>query len=541
MKNKIYILAFFIMGSLVVCGQVTDQSNQIILKLKNEVNDFEKLFKHKLIGNEKIDKLNLEFNANKIKRQSLGINSNQYIYVILFPNETNMQQVLDAYNNTGEVEYAEMDAIGSGGGKQEVVPNDQHYGRQWALKNDGSFTLSTATAGADINMEKAWDKEQGDSNIIMAIIDSGTKLDHTELNGRIWKNLKEIPNNGKDDDKNGYIDDVQGWDFANSDNSPMDDHGHGTNVVGIIGTNGNNSNGYVGVDWNCKLMVLKSLDNANRGFYTWFADAIYYAVDNGARVINMSLGGSSISTTLENAIKYALAKNVVIVVCMMNTNSSTLYYPAAYDGVIAVGSTNPDDTRSSPFFWGATSGSNYGGHISVVAPGNYMYGLNHTSSTKFDSYWGGTSQATPLVAGLASLLLAQDTSRTPAQVKAIIENTAEDEVGKPSEDTPGWDQYYGYGRINAFAALSTVITTNTHQIKKETLKVFPNPTNLKFTVEFPKSAKQVQITNSLGQIVLIRAIEGETSQDFELAEAGIYFVQITTNRQTITKKIIVCK
>lgn len=301
-------------------------------------------------------------------------------------------------------------------------------------------------------MENAWSIEQGDSNIVVTIIDSGTKLDHPEFTGRIWTNYHEIPNNGIDDDGNGYIDDVKGWDFANSDNDPMDDNGHGTNVAGIIGANGNNSIGYAGADWYCKLMILKGLDNNNYGYYSWWTEAIYYAVDNGAKVINMSLGGNSFSTTLQNAVTYALNNNVVVVVCMMNTNSNTVYYPAGFTGVIAVGSTNSNDTRSNPFFWSPTSGSNYGSHISVVAPGNYIYGLNYQSNTKYGSYWGGTSQATPHVSGLASLLLAQNPSRTPAQIKSTIETTAEDQVGNSSEDTPGWDIYFGHGRINAFNA-----------------------------------------------------------------------------------------
>ncbi len=389
-------------------------------------------------------------------------------------------------------------------------------------------------------MENAWDIEQGDTTIIVGIIDSGTKLDHPEFTGRIWINYSEIPNNGIDDDNNGYIDDVKGWDFANSDNNPTDDHGHGTNVAGIIGANGNNSIGYAGVDWNCKLMTLKGLNNNNSGYYSWWADAIYYGVDNGANVINMSLGGSSTSTTLQNAVNYALNNNVVVVVCMMNTNSNTVYYPAGFTGVIAVGSTNSNDTRSNPFFWSSTSGSNYGSHISVVAPGNCIYGLDYQSNTQYGSYWGGTSQAAPHVSGLASLLLAQNPSRTPAQIKSIIETTAEDQVGTISEDTPGWDQYYGHGRINAFNALSTGVTSiSTLDFHNETVLIFPNPTSQNFTVTFPLATKQIQILNSLGQSLLIRNVTDQTKNDFQLTDNGIYFMQISTDRQTISKKIIV--
>jgi subtilisin family serine protease len=149
---------------------------------------------------------------------------------------------------------------------------------------------------------------------------------------------------------------------------------------------------------------------------------------------------------------------------MMNFNNDTPYYPAAYSlqfpNVIAVGATNPDDSRTAPFFWSATSGSNYGSHLDVVAPGNYIYGLDYLSDTSSSSYWGGTSQATPLVAGIASLILAHNPSLTPQQVRQILEDTAEDQVGNPLEDTPGYDIYMGYGRVNAFAALQSPLSVD---------------------------------------------------------------------------------
>jgi len=541
MTNKIYILAIILFCSIATFGQVPEQNNQIILKLKNEITGSTKSScKQSSIGNSKVDSLNQLFHAIKIKKQSTGRKSKKYIYIIQFPEGTNIQQIIDEYYKTGEIEYAEPNNKGSGGGTQEIVPNDQYYFRQWALQNDGTFSLSPAVTGADIQMEDAWGIEQGDSNIIVGIIDSGTKLNHPEFSGRIWKNYNDIPNNGIDDDANGFVDDVTGWDFANSDNDPSDDEGHGTNVAGIIGANGDNAIGYAGVDWNCKLMILKVIDNTNFGLYSWWAEAIYYAVDNGAKVLNMSLGGSGPSTTLEDAVDYALNNNVVVVVSMMNENTGEVYYPAGFNGVIAVGSTDADDNRSDPFFWSETSGSNYGNHISVTAPGNFINGLNYQSNSNYGSYWGGTSQATPHVAGLASLLLAQNPNRTPAQIKSIIEATAEDQVGNSTEDTPGFDQYYGHGRINAFNALSVLNSINTHGFQDADLEVFPNPASQNFTLTFPASAKQVQILNSLGQSLLIKNVEGQTMGNFQLTENGIYHVQVLTDKRTISKRLVVC-
>ena len=537
-KKTASTLIFLLFYSL----SVFCQTEQIIIKLKDGITLTNNLSEtDRSLGNQKIDDLSQKFNAISIRKLYAASKSSSYTFVIRFPQGTDIQQVINEYYRTGEIEYAEPDHIGSGGGILGFTPNDPFFHRQWGLKNDGTFSLSTSTAGADIDMENAWDIEQGDSNIVVAIIDSGVKADHPEFSERMWVNYGETPNNGTDDDDNGYQDDIIGWDFANSDNNPADDLGHGTNVAGIIGAGGNNEIGYAGVDWNCKLMILKGLDDENFGYYSWWADALHYATDNGAKVINMSLGGSSTSTTLRNAINYALDHNVVVVACMMNTNSNTVFYPAGYPGVIAVGSTNPDDTRSNPFFWNPASGSNYGDHISVSAPGNYVYGLSHLSNTNYNSYWGGTSQATPLVTGLASLLIAQDGDRTPSEIKSIIEASAEDLVGDAAEDIPGWDPYYGHGRVNAYSALNSFTAVNRLEGNDYPIMVYPNPTNENFTVLIPTGWEQMQIFNSLGELVFAKNMNGQNIHNVQIMDQGIYFIQIKVSDRTITKKIVIEK
>ncbi len=542
MKKNFCFVVIILFSTIAIFGQNSEQPNQIILQLKHEItNPNKSLFKQIIIGNSKIDSINKKYHALKIKKQTTGRKSNKFIYIIQFPPGTDIDRVMNEYYSTREIEYIEPDHCGSGGGKMGVIPNDQYYERQWGLKNDGSFPLSPSIAGADIDIENAWNIEQGDSSVIVGIIDSGNKLDHPEFDNRIWRNYSEIPNNGIDDDSNGFIDDTQGWDFANSDNNPTDDLGHGTNVTGIIGANGNNTIGHAGVDWNCKLMILKGIDINNFGYYSWWADAIYYAVDNGANVISMSIGGTGTSTTLQNAVAYALDNNVAVVACMMNSNSNTVYYPAGFPDVIAVGSTDSDDTRSNPFFWDPASGSNYGDHISVVAPGNYIYGLDHLSNTNYDSYWSGTSQATPHVSGLASLLLAQNPSRTPSQIRSIIELTAEDQVGDPSEDIQGRDQYYGNGRINASTAISLYADIEVSNSKHQKLILYPNPTKDNFTVIVPPDTQQIRIYSSIGRLILTENIERNSLNKFYLVNNGIYYIQITTDKQIITNKLIVSK
>ena len=484
-----------------------------------------------------IDALNAQYTCTSVSDLSTGSQKSQFlsIYLLSFKNRIDIPEVIEKYKNTGYFDYVEPDykgGISGDPGYDSIMPNDTWFSRQWSLYNNGTFPFPGVKVDADIDMTEGWTIEQGDSNIIVGIIDTGIKFDHPELSGRIWYNYDEIPGNDIDDDNNTYIDDTKGWDFANNDNDPTDDYGHGTNVTGIIGANGNNSTGYAGVDWHCKLMILKGINNSNWGYYSWWISAIHYAVDNGAKVINMSVCGTDVSQALQDGVNYALQNNVTIVACMGNANNNTPNYPAGYQGVIAVGSTDPDDTRSNPFFWSPTSGSNYNSYISVIAPGNFIYGLDYLSNTNYNTYWGGTSQATPHVAGLSALLLAQKPARTPAQIKSIIENTAEDQVGDPVEDTPGWDQYYGWGRINANAALNYDPQT-IRKIDFHSFTLFPNPSHGKFVVKTenpPEKNSEIIISDLLGK-VLFRRILTSTSTliDFSDKMKGIYFVTYKIN------------
>ena len=257
------------------------------------------------------DRLNAQFGCEKLEAVRAG--GRLRFVVVSFSQDQDVASLVEKYQSTGLFEAVEPDFRGESAGKMDCPPNfspnDAFFSRQWGLLNNGTFTLSPAVAGRDIKMAAAWDLSTGDSAVTVCIIDSGCKLDHPELAGRIWRNGAETMN-GVDDDNNGLIDDVQGWDYANNDNNPTDDHGHGTNITGIIGATGNNTTGYAGVDWKCKLMVIKGLDANNSGFYTWWASGVYYAVEKGAKVINMSLVGVSNSTILQNAIDYAWSNGV---------------------------------------------------------------------------------------------------------------------------------------------------------------------------------------------------------------------------------------
>ncbi len=486
-----------------------------------------------------VDELNTRYGCQEARRLLQGPKSmnRSRIWLLRFRGAPDIATLIREYQATGHFRYVEPDWTGTLAGTHspDDPPSDLYFYRQWSLFNDGTFPYMPAKIGADIDMLPAWEIEEGDSALIAGILDTGCKLDHPEFSGRIWTNDGEIPGNGIDDDNNGFIDDVHGWNFAYGNNDPTDDNGHGTCVAGVLGANGNNGMGYAGVNWHCKLLNMKVQDNMGYGYYSAWIDAIHYCVENGARVLNMSLGGTQNSNALHDAIDYALSHNVAIVAAMGNNNTVLPLYPAAYPGVIAAGSTDPDDTRSLPFV-GGEAGSNYGQHISVVAPGNYIFGLDYLHDYEYYWAWSGTSFATPHIAGVASLLFSQDPGRTPAAVKSIMENTADDLVGNPYEDTPGWDQYYGYGRLNAFQALSGDKSLRMHALAVEPILIFPNPTSGPVTItqrtSSPGLPSEIIITDILGrEHSRTPASTASTHLNLGSEPAGIYQVTVTDGKK----------
>ena len=533
-----------VLSCVLLCNfSFAQNNNGLIVQFKvNEKPKSSEVLKLQKFNNPEIRSLN---KSNKIKSIKLTGNKNKKdTYILALDSSKSVEELIEDYKKTGLFKYVEPNYVGSGHGFQNT-PNDTYFNRQWSHYNDGTFSESNATSDADIDTDLAWDITQGDPNLIVAILDSGAKLDHPEFSGRIWVNTNENED-GSDTDSNNFVDDINGWDFVNNDNDPTDDHGHGTNVGGIALASGNNNLGYAGVNWNSKIMICKILDDENSGYYSWWADAVYYAVDNGASVINMSVGGNGSSTLLEDAVNYAYNNNVAVVVSTGNQNS-VIQYPAKYANAFAIGSTNPDDTRSVPFFWSDTSGSNYGPELDFVAPGNYMYGLSYSSNTNYDYYWGGTSQAAPHVAGLISLLLSVDSNLTVDEIRTILEETSEDEVGD-SQDTAGWDQYYGHGRINAFQALThSSLSIDKYKDTNQNLIVYPNPTasgsNLKI-LNLVKGENVITIYNMIGQKIYKTshsAVDNSATINLPELSTGNYILKINNtskNKSTIKNLII---
>ncbi|MDP2910564.1 MAG: S8 family peptidase [bacterium] len=338
------------------------------------------------------------------------------------------------YSQRTDVVYAEPNYIAYA----LMTPNDPNYKYQWHLDNP---------VYEGINTKKAWDISTGDPSVIVAIVDTGIAYENYKQGRKTYCQASDLVQTSF----------VSGYDFVNNDSHPNDDNRHGTHVAGTIAQSTNNNLGVAGVAFNTALMPIKVLDSRGSGTYANIAKGIRYAADNGAKVINLSLGGSSSDNTLRDAVAYAYQKGVTVVAACGNNNSSSCLYPAAYnDYVIAVGATQYDETKA-PY-------SNYGSSLDLVAPGGntnvdqnqdgYADGVlqqTFQSSARVCAFayyfFQGTSMAAPHVSGVAALLIANNNATTPDDIRTALEKTAED------KGDVGRDNTYGWGLVDAYTAL----------------------------------------------------------------------------------------
>jgi subtilisin family serine protease len=356
---------------------------------------------------------------------------------------TGVDDAVRAYARLPEVESAEPNWIAHALG----VPNDPSFGMQWGLRNTGQ---TYGTAGADVRAEDAWDVTTGDPSVVVAVLDTGVSIRHPDLAGQLWTNPGEIPDNQVDDDGNGYVDDVYGWDFSAHNNRPDDYHGHVTHVASIIAARANDGVGVSGVAPGVRLMAVEVLDNIGQGYFDAIADGIVYAADNGARIISMSLGGTADGQVLRDAIRYAHDAGVAIVVAAGNEYGPPVLYPAAYDPwVLAVAATDHDDARAEF--------SSAGTAVDVAAPGKDVYAawrLREIGPERVRFIWAfasGTSMATPLTSGIAALVASRHPTLTNDQLLDRVKYTADE---RNAALYPGEDEYMGFGRVNAYRALT---------------------------------------------------------------------------------------
>ncbi|CAI8912972.1 MULTISPECIES: S8 family peptidase [Priestia] len=373
----VIILLFYTVKYIVILLQLDSseftKNNQIIVKFKEDVCEETQLKIHH-------------------KHKCTILDHNKELDFQVLHSKRDINTLIKIYNKLEEVEYAEPNHML----KAFYTPNDPFFAYQYGPQK--------------VQAPDAWDVTTSNGNIKIAIIDTGVQLNHPELAIKLWP----------------------GYNFVEGNLNPNDGNGHGTHVAGIAGALTENSLGIAGIAPSASIIPVRALDNSGNGTLSNIANAITYSTNAGAKVINLSLGSSQGSITLENAINYAWNQGVVIVAAAGNEASNTLTYPAAYQNVIAVASTDINDQKSDF--------SNYGTWVEVSAPGSTILS---TYTGSYYAYLSGTSMACPHVAGLAALLAAQ--GKNNVQIKNTILSTC--------DPVPGTGLYWTYGRINANRAV----------------------------------------------------------------------------------------
>src|SRR5215217_6469226 len=348
------------------------------------------------------------------------------VNLVNLPRDVGVRDAVQRYEASPDVEYAEPNFKIF----PTATPNDPSFNKLWGLNNTGQTIGQAGAADADADVPEAWNTATGTATTVVAVIDEGIDVSHPDLRNNIWKNPGEVPGNGVDDDGNGYVDDVYGYDFANDDASvydpdPVNGSGdeHGTHVAGTIAAEGNNGIGVAGVNWRAKVMALKFL-GPNSGSTLDAVEAINYAVTNGADISNNSWGYvGSPSRSLQDAINRADNAGHLFVAAAGNggtdgvgdnndASSSNTNYPSSYPNpnIISVAATDNRDTLASFSNFGATT-------VDLAAPG-----VNVASTLPGNryGYYSGTSMATPHVTGVAALLKSRQPTLSDAQLKARI-------------------------------------------------------------------------------------------------------------------------
>jgi len=397
------------------------------------------------------------FNAEKVKDEIIvKFKTIEKIEIIKIAEEDDFNRILTEYNNNPEVEYAEPNYIY----RAAIVPSDSYYKNQWYLKK--------------INAEDAWNIIRESPQVIIAIIDSGVQIKHPDLKDNIWSNTKEVANNKIDDDKNGFIDDINGWDFIENtpDPSPKLNNGfteaglfHGTIVAGVAAASGNNASGVAGVTWKAQIMALRILDGAGQGNTSNVIKAIDYAIANGAHIINLSFVGLGYSKSMESAIRRAYEAGIVIVAAAGNDEGGEGYsldklpmYPVCYDGargenmVIGVAATDTIDQRAPFSFYSHK-------YVDISAPGITIFNTivyspennigGNPLDRHYDGYWSGTSMAAPMVSGAFALVIQANPKLSRQEViDVVLKNTAN--INKLN---PNYIDQLGAGRLDVLMAV----------------------------------------------------------------------------------------
>ncbi len=424
------------------------------------------------------------------------------LFVLKLKSDDQTAQFLQAAGTNPNLVYAEpnyiLRIVGKRGGEPENIPTDTDFGLLWGMKNIGQKDSSgvEGKAGADIGAAKAWAITTGNREISVAVIDTGVDYNHTELKNNIFINTAEIAGNGIDDDANGFIDDVHGWNFAGvSTNDPMDDNEHGTHCSGTIGAGGNDGNKIAGVTWNVRILPIKFLTGTGSGTLADAVKSIQYATKMNVNIMSNSWGGGGFTQTMFDAIKEAQDKGIFFIAAAGNdgqNSDSSAHYPAGYqlDNVFAVAASTNLDTLASFSTYGKRT-------VHIAAPGHKIY-----SSVPKDGYdtFSGTSMATPHVAGAAALLWGTDTKMTYLDVK--------ERLMKSRDFIPSLTRKVASsGRLNVYNAIMGIYPPSSEPSEDQWIDVpmqapiesahpYANSFKQEWVVEGPANAKYLRIVFS---------------------------------------------
>jgi alpha-tubulin suppressor-like RCC1 family protein/subtilisin family serine protease len=390
-----------------------------------------------------LNKINQKYGGT-IRKKMLAPNT--YLVAFAAQNVDALPLAISNFQNeVSNIAYVEPDYIAHAIG----IPNDTKFSQLWGMHNTGQ---TGGTADADIDAPEAWGIATGSSAVKVGVIDTGVDYNHQDLAANIWTNSGEIPGNGIDDDANGFIDDVRGWNFYGDNNNPMDDNEHGSHCSGTIGGVGNNATGVAGVNWRVSIVPIKFLSGSGSGSLSDGVDAIYYATKVGVHLTSNSWGGSGFMQSMKDAIEDANQKGILFVAAAGNSyaNSDTSpLYPAAYNNgnIVSVAATDHKDQLAYFSNYGATS-------VDLGAPG-----VNVVSSTPNNTYqsFSGTSMACPHVAGVCALMKSASPGLSHQDLKTFLLSSVDPIPALTGKCVTG-------GRLNARKALESlgiVILTNT--------------------------------------------------------------------------------
>jgi serine protease len=447
----------------------------------------------------------------------------QKIYKVKFLDIMGVDSLLSDLAGMNYLEYSEKSPRYT----LNYFPNDLVTSQQWSLQK--------------IDAQGAWNYSRGNTSVKVAIIDNGINILHDDLNANIWVNPGEIPNNNLDDDLNGFIDDVNGYDVADMDSDPRPPLSatnsspfiHGTHCAGIASAATDNNRGIASIGFKVKVIAVKAAKNNSTGESLVNAyEGLDYAISAGADIVSMSFGSPESSFTWQYLVNVATIRGIVLVASAGNDNSSSPNYPAAYSNVISVGATDQQDHKATF--------SNYGNTIDVMAPGVGIY------STVISGYGSlsGTSMSCPMVAGLAALIVSMNGTLTPAEITNYIKNGCV----SISAVNPSYQGMLGAGRINAALTLQPLDSGIIPDFESGPLLIYPNPGNGDFEIQSAVEINEsftLEIIDAQGRIIFsekysndihFRPLRIIAPPDLRY---GYYVIRIRTEKESWSVKYVI--